>query len=477
MVPIPTRLSRVLAATVCWLTVLTILVMAAPRYDMALHVDYDAGTFEGSLTVEYVNEAESTQEVMLFRLFGNDPLFGAASVAVTSVEIQGTERPYQTFADDTVLMIELEPPLSPEDSVIVSLTFRGQAERWTETAASAPRGYGLLTRAESTLTLSGFYPVLAVDGTHGWELNPSPGFGDVIMAEASDYTVRLTTEVGLLVVGPGQQPATPEEEGCVTYRFSAPNLRDFSVVLLDSASYAVSGLQVGQVKLQSVFRQANSEGGDRALTVAANALRLFEQRIAPCPYPQVSIVEVPLSRAAGMEFSGLILVASAYASQPTDRFFSIIVAHEMAHQWFYGGVGNSASEHPWLDEAFATYLSHEYLLAYEGPAVAAAMLADWERSYAAVRERRPDLTFASPLYAFPDVRSYASCAYDGGAMFLHHLRLAWGDACFDRAVQEYYRTHLYCITVPRDLFAAFERACNRSLDDVLLEWDVPVDGT
>ncbi|HDS28887.1 MAG TPA: hypothetical protein ENN96_00215, partial [Candidatus Acetothermia bacterium] len=209
----------------------------------------------------------------------------------------------------------------------------------------------------------------------------------------------------------------------------------------------------------------------------ANALRLFERRIARCPYPQVSIVEVPLEGAAGMEFSGLILVGSSFAAQPRDRFFTIIVAHEMAHQWFYGGVGNSASEHPWLDEAFATFLSHEYLREYEGSGAAAAMRAEWGRTYPSVREWRPDLTFASPLYAFPDSPSYAACVYDGGAMFLHHLRETRGDSCFDQAVRTYYQTHLYGFTVPDDLLEALEHACNESLDDLLQEWDVRLDGT
>ena len=32
-----------------------------------------------------------------------------------------------------------------------------------------------------------------------------------------------------------------------------------------------------------------------------------------------------------------------------------MLVHEIAHQWFYGMVGNSQFRDPWLDEAFATY--------------------------------------------------------------------------------------------------------------------------
>ena len=30
-------------------------------------------------------------------------------------------------------------------------------------------------------------------------------------------------------------------------------------------------------------------------------------------------------------------------------------SHEVAHEWFYGLVGNDQGRDPWLDEAFATY--------------------------------------------------------------------------------------------------------------------------
>jgi aminopeptidase N len=37
-----------------------------------------------------------------------------------------------------------------------------------------------------------------------------------------------------------------------------------------------------------------------------------------------------------------------------------VIAHEVAHQWWYGLVGNNQYREPWLDESFAQY-SHERL--------------------------------------------------------------------------------------------------------------------
>ncbi|HDS29167.1 MAG TPA: hypothetical protein ENN96_01640, partial [Candidatus Acetothermia bacterium] len=78
------------------------------------------------------------------------------------------------------------------------------------------------------------------------------------MAEASDYTVRVTTRSGLRVVGPCQPSSDAAQGESATYQFSAPNLREFSVVLLDSASYTVSSRQVDGVEVRSIFRRDNS---------------------------------------------------------------------------------------------------------------------------------------------------------------------------------------------------------------------------
>jgi hypothetical protein len=62
----------------------------------------------------------------------------------------------------------------------------------------------------------------------------------------------------------------------------------------------------------------------------------------------VQTCALPIS---GVELAGLILVSADYSAAPRDPFFSVIVSHEMAHQWFYATVGSDPVWEPWLDEA------------------------------------------------------------------------------------------------------------------------------
>ncbi len=448
---------------------------ASVQYEIDVRMDADLGTFDGDLTVQYTNREETALSEIVFRLFPNDSaLYGEAFLEVTELTVQSASLPIATFVDDTVLIVPLEPSLSPGAEITVQMGFHGKADSWLpgQLPAVSP-GSGFLTRSVSAWTLTAFYPIVAHRSSESWALSPSPGFGDLLMADASQYTVHLTTQRSLRPVTPAPPTARADHGALTTHTFQAECARDFSLVLVDEAAYVFRSEHVGNTRLETVFLSSHEAGGRRALELATDALALYERLIGPCPYAHIVLVEVPLNQVAGMEFSGLILVGSSYAEQPDDSFFSIIVSHEIAHQWFYGGVGSDVIEHPWLDEAFATYLSYEFSSAFEAPLVAEAQLASWQMSYEDARRSHPHLTVAQPVYAFPDIRTYAALVYDGGALLLHRLRSAMGDRCFYQALQSYYRDHRFGLATPEDLLRALRNACDQALDEPLDAFDLP----
>jgi aminopeptidase N len=58
---------------------------------------------------------------------------------------------------------------------------------------------------------------------------------------------------------------------------------------------------------------------------------------------------------AGMEYPELVFISTGVAPHGPAAIRSV-VAHEVAHQWFYGLLGDDQLAEPWLDEGFATYL-------------------------------------------------------------------------------------------------------------------------
>ena len=57
-----------------------------------------------------------------------------------------------------------------------------------------------------------------------------------------------------------------------------------------------------------------------------------------------------------MEYPNLVMISNVLEAEfGDDSLLKIVVAHEVAHQWFYGMVGDNQFTEAWLDESFASY--------------------------------------------------------------------------------------------------------------------------
>jgi aminopeptidase N len=83
---------------------------------------------------------------------------------------------------------------------------------------------------------------------------------------------------------------------------------------------------------------------------ARRAVTTFGRRYGPYSSTELDVVMVPFKH-GGMEYPELIFAYPAAEA----------VVHEIAHQWWYGLVGDDQYREPWLDESFATF-SHEWLV-------------------------------------------------------------------------------------------------------------------
>jgi aminopeptidase N len=118
----------------------------------------------------------------------------------------------------------------------------------------------------------------------------------------------------------------------------------------------------------------------------------------------------------------------------------------VAHQWFYGLVGNDQLTQPWLDEAPAEYSAYLYYERYLPDDT------DWWWFYA-VDQWAPTGKIDNLIYVFRDNREYMDAVYRRGAQFMRDLRAAMGDPAFFGMLQEYQRRFAYQLATSRDFFA------------------------
>ena len=95
----------------------------------------------------------------------------------------------------------------------------------------------------------------------------------------------------------------------------------------------------------------NDEIPDISLYTACNALAFFSNTFLDYPYSTLSIVQTDFLQ-GGMEYGALVYIAL----DVTDQLqYQTVIVHEIAHQWWYGLVGNNQIRTPWIDEGLAEY--------------------------------------------------------------------------------------------------------------------------
>ncbi len=425
----------ILMGTLAALLGLALAGAAAPHYEMSIALDAAAGTYEGTAAIAYTNETPLALDEIFLRLVPNGrDLFGAATLDVTAASAAGGAVDVMLYAEDTVLMVPLAAPLAVGETIELALAFRGRAAD-ARGGFSSTSEYGLMTRSRDTLTLIGFYPLLAPYTAEGWALDPPAPLGDPLFAEAATYDVTLIVDPAFRVV-PAPDTTTSQPDGRLQMTYHRAGWRDLSFVVLDAARAPREAVRRG-VSVRAWFSDEHAEAGQRALDRGAAAIDVYSDLFGPLPFSSVDIVEAPLQRAAGVECTGLFLVAAASAANPRDPFFDVIVSHEMAHQWFYAAVGNDPIEEPWLDESLATYASWLFLARAVSSAAADAQAAASAAAYERARRAHPSLRVTSPVYDFADSDAYSSFVYSGGATELAALHAALGDDAFFGALQAY----------------------------------------
>ncbi|HEX6060346.1 MAG TPA: M1 family metallopeptidase [Gemmatimonadaceae bacterium] len=148
----------------------------------------------------------------------------------------------------------------------------------------------------------------------------------------------------------------------------------------------------------------------------------------------------------------------------------LLVAHELAHQWFGGLV--TARDWPdiWLNEGFATYFALDWAAESFGADEGAyRRLEAQEQAIAADRAaRRPlvhDRWVHDPLELF-----LSGHVYPKGAAVLFMLRRELGDSLFRSALAAYARAHAYESATTGDFRASVEEATGRDLDRFFAQW-------
>jgi hypothetical protein len=442
-----------------------------PHYAMELVMAADLRSFQAQAEVEFTNLENSDLNELYFHLLPNgDGSYGNGSLRILHTNVNGQEAQPELSLGNSIIKVPLNKSIRPGEKVRVDFQFQGEVPVDFGGAAT-PSGYGIYNMSDGVLALSGWYPILAVYDDRGWNLEPPSDLGDSVYSDIAFYDVNITLPKDLIVAATGVEIDSQDTDGMIRHHFISGPAREFFIVA--SSDFEKISAEVEGTKVNSYFKRGDDQAGEVGLDVAVDSIKIFNEKFGMYPYNEFDLVAAPMRNALGVEFPGIVLVASKLYETPEKPDFTVAVAHEVAHQWWYNVVGNDVFTEPWLDEALATYSSSLYYEYGAGPSFAKGYRDYWQTRYdRLLNEGKDDIITASLQHfeSLSDPSIYGGVVYTKGALFFNALRQEIGDQAFFQALQTYYRADYFKIAEGDDLLALFEESSGRSLDDFYQKW-------
>jgi hypothetical protein len=427
----------------------------------------------GTLDLRYVNDTGEELDLLHFRLYPNGDEYAEGGLNLEIVAIDGEPIDLQTSVADTVATIALPGSLADGEMLDIAITF-------VTTVPTDPVGsYGMFAFDSPTgnYALAHWLPLLAgYDPVTGWLLDPLSEYGDPVFTNAALFDVAITAPDHLVFVTTGSEiEATPAGDGLVRRQFISGPVRDFVMAVGDD--FEVMSVEVGETTVNSFHEPGDEHGGELVLTAAAQSLAIFNDYFGAYPYEEMDLVQIDLGNGAGgVEFPQLMFIGGDYYGSPTTpeiipRLLEFIVAHEVAHQWWYAMVGNNQYRHAFTDEGLTNFCTVLYFTEQYGEEVGRQQANyNLRASYFNVLFNAGDEIVDQPTDDFPSGQYYGSIVYGKAGLGFEAIDREIGRDAFLAALQSYARDFRFEVATPDDLLAAFETASGQELDELWTHW-------
>lgn len=226
-----------------------------------------------------------------------------------------------------------------------------------------------------------------------------------------------------------------------------------------------SGMTNDSILIQHFFVNSNTyyNNNKANLDKTPKMLEAFSDLFGPYPFSQEKYGHCQASIGGGMEHQTMSTM---------QNFSSLLIAHELAHQWWGDEVTCNNWNDIWLHEGFATY--GEYLILEKQPSLISSVSASGYMNdiHNSVKSSPGGSVYVPDASAFNESRIFDSrLSYEKGAAILHTLRLEVGnDSLFFLLLKNFLRQYSHGTAGTEDFRQMAETISGKDLGYFFNQW-------
>ncbi len=431
-------------------------VPARPRYILNAQLDYNLKLLKVDEQVTYTNTASVPLPDLMLDI---EPNLFVGSFQLGALHWGDGSAVVSYTLEYNRLWIALSQPLPPGAPVTLGLAYTLTLPAIPQSNGTVkPQPFGYTARQTNLVDWYAFFPPYREDG--GWQIHGAWYYGEHQVYTDGDFQVDI--QVANAPAGSvAAASALPEKNGDhLVYHLDG--VRSFAWSI--GPEYKVFTQTVGAVTVFSYAFPYDVAAGQQALKDSAAALELYSRLFGPYPHPSLSVVEADFRD--GMEYDGMVFLSYGFYNlyDGTPRgYLTAIAAHETAHQWWFGLVGNDQFKDPWLDESLATYSERIF---YENVYPDAL---DWWWSIR-VNFYQPHGFINQPVNAYGGYEPYRNAVYLHGAQFFEDLRKKIGDPAFFAFLKDYVARYSQAQATPDDFFTLLAEHSQVDISDLMKDY-------
>jgi puromycin-sensitive aminopeptidase len=278
-------------------------------------------------------------------------------------------------------------------------------------------------------------------------------------------------------------PVSVEEHegGFQVIRFSpTPKMSTYLLAFIVGDFEYIEAKSKSKVQVRVFTTPGKKHQAKFALECAVKTLDYYEEYFdIKYPLPVLDMIAIPDFASGAMENWGAItyresalLVDEEHSSTSNKQWVALVIAHELAHQWFGNLVTMEWWTHLWLNEGFASYI--EYLAVDK-------MFPKWDiwtqfcTNDLGVALRLDSLHHTHPIeipVRHPDEigEIFDEVSYSKGASVIRMLADYLGEKNFRDGLRYYLKKHSYKNTETVHLWEAFEKISKRPVEGLMKNW-------